>query len=455
MGLGLAVFVVIPGLLESSDPAASEMLVAHLQAFDGDVTTRAPRAFNWREASVDQELYDGHRVRTFEASSAQVRFVEIDHSLLVEEDTQVVIRHASTDDTELAELSAPVLDLQIDEPGRLRLRSASGKPVVFRVKKREGDELATLDARRAANSGIDVDVVVQEDGRALIASHRTGGTQPVTVQVRGRTIQLAPGHAALIPAAGDAEVTTRALLDAPRIQSPKNNESIRLTSEKAVNIAWTEVPEAVAYEVVVSRDTTLDAAVQTWPARTTSLRYQPNESGEYHVRVAGVGPENLPGELSPLRSFSVRMPEPPPTQSTPVAVKETATTPPQVHVTAVAERSATPTPKPTKKPTPVATTAAARPTPPKPPTLDPSDPAQRAMAAGHRSLQQGNFGKAVRSYRKAANTHGDAEPHFWLAVAYAYQGEFESACSEFDRYVRMAPKGTYVSYASANLEVCP
>lgn len=167
--------------------------------------------------------------------------------------------------------------------------------------------------------------------------------------------------------------------------------------------------------------------------------------------------------------------------ATALAIIATPTTKPTATAVAII---ATPTPKPTatavaitSTPKPTATAAATVATPKATPTATavafiatppPATPAATSAAAsagdarsaavqrGQTLIQQGKIDEAVRELKKLVkDDDGFSDGHYHLGSAYAYQGEFNKACAEFKRYLKMAPQGTYAPSARASLANCP
>ena len=75
---------------------------------------------------------------------------------------------------------------------------------------------------------------------------------------------------------------------------------------------------------------------------------------------------------------------------------------------------------------------------------------------GQALIQQGKVDEAVREFKKLVkDDDGFPDGHYHLGSAYAYQGEFNKACAELKRYLKMAPQGAYAASAKASLANCP
>lgn len=90
------------------------------------------------------------------------------------------------------------------------------------------------------------------------------------------------------------------------------------------------------------------------------------------------------------------------------------------------------------------------------PSIDLTDPRHAALELGHRELDAWQTEKALKIYKKFVKKN-DAFPdgHFWVGVAADLSGDLPLACSEFRRYLALAPSGFYVGAVKTRAAACP
>lgn len=109
----------------------------------------------------------------------------------------------------------------------------------------------------------------------------------------------------------------------------------------------------------------------------------------------------------------------------------------------------------TAVPSPTSTAIALAPAPTLVPSPTPLDPRQEEFERANKMLRSGEIDEAVRELRRLVKKHDEfAYGHFFLAAAYAVQGEDGRAGAELTRYLALEPAGRFIGKAKATLANC-
>ena len=334
----------------------------------------------------------------------------------------------------------------------------------------DAEQEASKSIRRRLVDGARIDKAAQ-DGATLNAPPPASPPIPVAptpalalalaAPPRSRSLMAVGAAVVVLGAVGVAVFASGAL---GSLETPPST-----TPEEVVRVDPSPSPERTS--VVVLDPTDAPSATPAITASPTPVASAPVTPTPTALAIA---PTPKPSATPMPTSTAATLATPRPTAGTAAGVAASPKSTATALAVATAKPSATlapPSPTPTRvaaatpPPTPTPTRVAAASPPPPPPTPTPTTVASSAAATsphaaalqrGQALIQQGKFEDAVRELKKLVKEDdGFADGHFFLGSAYASMGEYNTACSELRRYVKMAPKGAYAAAAKASLANCP
>lgn len=222
-------------------------------------------------------------------------------------------------------------------------------------------------------------------------------------------------------------------------------------------------PAPVALESPAPAPVETIAAVEATPDAAAEVTQEPTPEPTRVARGAKTPkPKRTPkAKATPTPKRVVSRP-PVPTR-TPLAVttiRPGAT--PLPSATKLAMTAATPTPRPAPtssfldaapRPRSVGSTAGSRFG--ANPNVDMRDARYKALESGHKLLDAWKTAAAAKQYKKVVKANDTfADGHYWYGYASALQGEHDRACTEFNRYLVLAPAGYYAAKARTQIKTC-
>lgn len=306
--LGTALRNVIGGRSGGGEESAKRV-VATLAMVTREVKHRDRAALDWQDAREAMSLSDGDKIRTFADSTAKVSFVDGGGELELEPQTLITIRAPKLQDRLL------MADVEIDG-GNVRTtmsRGADGTEKTLRIRS-GGKTVAEITTAGSETGVADFSVVLRSDRSTGIVMHR--GTAKVTSM--GKTITLSEGNA-VTAAEGSSELSAPEpvkAVAAPQLTLPDGAlvTAVIGTSgvSSPVSLAWAPVEGGVKYQVEVSPDSTFARPDDSADVESPQWAFVPGAPGQYYWRVRAIDENQMPGELSAPRSFTV-IGAPPPT----------------------------------------------------------------------------------------------------------------------------------------------
>lgn len=263
---------------------------ARLTAVQRVVERRDPDDAAFAAARAGQSLPRGTQVRTHEASSAEITFLDR-AEVTVRERTLVIVYGGRRRLVERAVTRAEL------ERGALRSRLgelAGRRPL----------EVATPSSQASLDG--DAVVSVEDDGTSRVANH---GDRPATVVAGGARVVL-PGGTGTVVRRGERPARPRRLLAAPRWRADHRGPVLGFVGRGAtLRGGFDSVRGAARYRVEIAQRPDGGELLTTLELDGAASRFEAAglPEGTIYVSVASIDDAGLEGRRSPWRAFSVRL----------------------------------------------------------------------------------------------------------------------------------------------------
>jgi len=221
----------------------------------------------------------------------------------------------------------------------------------------------------------------------------------------------------------------------------------------------TATPAPIASETPVAVESTPTVTPEATPEATPEPTATPKVKPTPTPKVKLTPTPKVKPTPTPKVVVAAKTPTPPPVST----VKPVAT--PMPTATKLAVVAATPTPKPVATSSgssfldapatqsTVKSTAGSRFG--ANPNVDMRDARYVELEKGHKMLDAWKNDDAIKQYKKIVKANDNfADGHYWYAYASALQGDTSKACTEFNRYLVLAPSGYYAKNARTQIKNC-
>ena len=265
-------------------PEGTKDVTAEFEQIQGNVKTRAVGGLDWKTAVNTVPLRRSDLVRTYPASSAEIKFFD---------ETRVSVRPDSL--ITIEETTQPSGNAK----GRVSWRVSSGE-INYETKDNRGGlaEAVTPTFRLALEGNSAGTMRVSESGLTSVA--QLAGVANIETKT-GQKIRLAANEGLRVDATGKAG-PKQVLPDAPILNGPTNG-TVSLPEGAPFSLSWSAATGAYAYRVVAElagavvfdRDSVRGTAVQI-PAVTR---------GDFTFRVAGLTEDGVSGRFSKSMKVTV------------------------------------------------------------------------------------------------------------------------------------------------------
>ena len=249
---------------------------------EGEVALQRAGRSNFETARQRQPLFDGDFIRTGRTGSAEIMFS--DGTLFtIRPGSLFEVRRPSAADasgSEVKMVSGAVNVYTSGSPSTIATDDATAavekdSRVSVDVAAGEKTEVTTFRGKTTVSTGLNT--VVLEDRQRVVAAARTGVLSPRVV-----------------------------LPETPRPLGPDDNRTFDKTSQGAVEIKWSRVPEAARYRIQISRSRLFvpDANEVDLDNRTgLSAEVKVSREGSYFWRIAAINRTGVSSDWSPVRRF--------------------------------------------------------------------------------------------------------------------------------------------------------
>ncbi len=267
--------------LSKTESKRVQAITAILSEKRGSVQTKRSKDIKWAEAIVTQQLVEKERIRTMRESYGQILLV--DGSAI-----------------SLGESSLAVIETMKEN---VITKEKNSNIVIL-----EGDISSTLSALSKRNTinvevpGLQTDIRstsfwASRDKNKVVRIANYNGQ--IDLKASGSSVTLKENEGSkIVP--GQAPSIPKVLLESPELLDPFNRS---LVSISTVDLKWTPVENAVAYQLQIATDKKFNSLVVNQTMVKQSFRFSPQRKGAYYWRLASVDAEQLRGKYSDYITF--------------------------------------------------------------------------------------------------------------------------------------------------------
>lgn len=266
---------------------------AEVTATEKDVKAKAGQLGNWSEAAPGLAMYRGWRLRTLDASFADLRFVDTS-TLSMSPNTMVVIYGSA-----LAQQKAPARATLDHGSLRARLAQLGGKAPSL--------ELSTPSSKARFSGGESL-IEVAPDGQSRIENHGDGIAK-VTSLARGGSVRLPKATGTKVKQ-GKRPLPPQPLPPTPKWHGASKTSFATSSVGASASGQWESVPKAVAYRIELIRKNSSTGKRETinifqQDASDQSYHLAGLSPGQYEVTVASVDDQEFTSIPSVAHRFEV------------------------------------------------------------------------------------------------------------------------------------------------------
>ncbi|MCR9135680.1 MAG: FecR domain-containing protein [Alphaproteobacteria bacterium] len=272
---------------EQRDVAAEARLSDRHGRVEGQKTTEN----SWSDRVINAVLNEQEKLRTLSESTAQVVFRDASR-LRLNPNSQAVIQRMRVD------------PLKRREEAQISLIEGDFYALLATESKRNRLEVSLPNADAKIDSGSFW--VSQDDDTAKFSNY---DVKPVSISAGGETLVLGRNEGALVRT-GEAPKEKISVHSRIALNQPEDNA---LLFGDTVALEWEAGEEATEYWVEVAYDPRFDRMAESlWGVKANRIDELQAEPGVYFWRVAAIDPFGLPGQMSTVRRFEIRIDGTPP-----------------------------------------------------------------------------------------------------------------------------------------------
>lgn len=272
---------------EQRDVAAEARLSDRHGRVEGQKTTEN----SWSDRTLNAVLKEQEKLRTLSESTAQVVFRDASR-LRLNPNSQAVIQRMRVD------------PLKRREEAQISLIEGDFYALLATESKRNRLEVNLPNADAKIDSG---SFWVSQD--ADTAKFSNYDVKPVSISAGGETMVLGRNEGALVRT-GEAPTEKIAVHSRIALSQPEDEA---LLFGDAVVLEWEAGEEATEYWIEVAFDPRFDRMAESlWGVESNKVDRLAVQPGTYFWRVAAIDPFGLPGQMSTVRRFEVRIDATPP-----------------------------------------------------------------------------------------------------------------------------------------------
>jgi hypothetical protein len=252
---------------------------------DGKVEVKKVSSVNWENADYRTTLDKGDLIRTATDGAARITFVD-GTTYTVKSDSFVTVEENSVDRD-----SSTTVGMHISS-GAVDLATGTWDSP------RSTAEVSFANARAS----------LQENSRAAVSSDPVSKQNQMTVSAGAADVQVGDQHVEIgkwerVTVAPSGEVTKTNVLAPPDLVEPLNLQPLIVPDPKraAVHFSWSEVPDAVSYQMRISTNSMFTRVVAEKILTGTSVDITGLDSGDYFWTVTAT--DKSKRESAPAEPF--------------------------------------------------------------------------------------------------------------------------------------------------------